>query len=340
MKPQPILGVLLAACAVLSGQIIGRHRGAVYAPTGLTLEFHAKQPEDAFNWRGFPNPDFGAECAGYSDPDGGTDACLHTFLNGNGAFSADVKRTGVAPVIGYVWAKLQSGTSGAVPFGIVWDGGAEISQSTLNVTDGWQEFNISATPSGARTNARFQVGIGSYTSTVLYVYRRIGFTFYTGSLSGLTVAPPFTLIFVHRTVTEGADRTLWGGPASGNIQFRVNTADKLELLKAAQYAFSTKSTSSHATAAWVYSAVTYSAAGVYAFYLNGAADGGPTTDLQTFVNTSAPTIGYRATSTEPYHGWIAFGRVYDQALGAAQIAVDYAAVKSALAGWTPPISLP
>jgi hypothetical protein len=312
------------------------------SPTNLILQWQTQEVNDASVWSTDESTwaqNATTATTGQSDPFGGTGAVLEGCGGNCNIYSLNFARTGIAPVVGTLWAKSNTGSSLTNNLAIVWDGGAEISNQSITITTSWQKFQVSATPSGSRTLARLQLGTGTSWSTgqsiLLYRQPRL---FVVGSLSGLTVTPPFSVITVHRPANAGAYRAVWGGPAIGNIEVRIDGSNnKMQLLKQGQYAFATESTTATTAGTWVCSGLSYSATGVYKWYTNGQPDGGPTTDLQSFTSTSSPQIGDSTQVGDTYAGYMGAGLVYSAALSDAAQLQDYKALKARLA---PMIVLP
>jgi hypothetical protein len=141
---------------------------------------------------------------------------------------------------------------------------------------------------------------------------------------------PFTAFAVVKLAATGSymaimsayDPLLSG--ATQGVEWRINPSGNQELLKQETALIGT-STTALTAGTWVKLAVTYSAAGVYTFYLAGAADGTATND-QTFVAGTETSIGSIGLgSTEFWNGDIAELIKYDSVIAGADLTLinDY-----------------
>lgn len=313
-------------------QALWQKTGPAIDTVDLALVWESGQPQDWFSLWNNPGHAYAAtQTGGNPDPFGGNRAYRVTVGAGGAYYPTDQNCDAMTSITGSFWAKSATGaTFSGVPVGMVWNGGTVDGQTTINVTSDWQRFEFTWPRPASMTQVRLQIGLGAWAGVDMYMYRP-GLDFPVGgSLTGLNLVVPLTLIFVHRSASAAAWRSLWGGPAAGNLQIVLHAStQQLFLLKAAQYGFATFSTTPHIGNAWRYSALTYASSGAYAWYLNGAADGGAT-DLQTFTAAATPTIGDSAG--QYFHsGTIGYGMAYRRALSAADIAANYTAVKAAVA---------
>ena len=140
------------------------------------------------------------------------------------------------------------------------------------------------------------------------------------------------------TPISSTTRTIIGGSANGNPQFRVEVAATLGLVKGGIVNIGT-STSAVQNNVWNFVAVTYDSYGNYVFYINGV-NAGSGTNLQAFVWSNSMLIGQR--SSELFNGYISNVQIYNTSLSANQIQALYlsgiggAPMKlQNLAGWWP-----
>lgn len=136
---------------------------------------------------------------------------------------------------------------------------------------------------------------------------------------------PMTII-ARATFTSSADyRTIIGDSIGGGGYhfYRSQTSGKMDLTKGGIAGIGSASTVASLSTDYVL-AVTYSAAGAFAFYLNGAADGSGTNN-QTF-NASDIIIGGFGTTTYPMYGSIAALAVYGAELTSGEVATVSAAM--------------
>jgi hypothetical protein len=269
---------------------------------------------------------------GQSDPEGGSNATkfTSTLLGVNSVRTASDSVPGFWDTTAVLWVKADAPIT--VPLAIVWDAGAELIQTDINVTTAWQRFSVTGTATAGRTAAWLQLGIGTCLPPGdYYIYRPTNPTYHTGNLSGLSVVPPFSMMFVHRTHNTSSYKALWGSPTASAIEVRIGTDGKAALLKQGAYGFATASTSVHGNGSWVCTGLVYAANGAYKWYLNGVPDGGPTTDLQTFTAITSPQFGNASQVADLYQGNIARAVIYSDALDDAAFASDYAILKAQLA---------
>jgi len=131
---------------------------------------------------------------------------------------------------------------------------------------------------------------------------------------------------VRYTTTTAADgyTIFQSGSNAGYFQFRIQASDKkLQILRSGQ-ALLEHGDTGVTIDEWATVAVTYNATtGVTIFYLNGAADGGGTS-ASSFGTTNAGLLGGQAigVTDEAFTGDIAYVKIYDKILSAAEIAQD------------------
>lgn len=129
---------------------------------------------------------------------------------------------------------------------------------------------------------------------------------------------PCTIAAVIRVANLAADNTIFGGNTNGCVQFRVSSAGKLQLIHQSVALIGADTTTLTVNTNY-FVVATYSAAGVWAFYIDGVA-GATGTSLITPA-AGAAILGGREGLTEDFIGRIWEAMVYSRALLAAEVAV-------------------
>lgn len=139
--------------------------------------------------------------------------------------------------------------------------------------------------------------------------------------SELLTGVPFTYTIWIRP-TGATTRTILAGVSGSHQQFRIVSTGQMQFVKQGS-AVIASSTANAGNDVWNFIALSYSAAGDYAFYLNGTAAGSGNS-VQTFVN-SATLIG--EIPWQPFNGRIDDLRIYNRSLSATEIKTLYADTK-------------
>ncbi len=124
-------------------------------------------------------------------------------------------------------------------------------------------------------------------------------------------------------VGDGADQALFSYNNNGGQEFRISSANYLQLLKSNTASVAVSNTTVPQNA-WSHVALTYDAVGNWNFYLNGTAVGSGTS-VQTWTMTGNLFLGAWKTN-DYFNGYIDEVKVYSWALPEAEIIANFNAV--------------